>query len=269
MGGRIDLMPVSHPLGAVARSPVVWIFLSAAAGMAVGYYLSRPQRYTPNRAVSSKRAKSELARSVARDKERRIRDDHRARARKLQADKRRVQRKVTKGCDAARKRTSAEVKAMRARERERINQKADATRAKTSKKCRARRERVRSVVDDALRLAQEEHDERLRLAKQLSAVERKSGKRIAAQERRQRRREEQSESDDEVESNIEAELVPVWRKVKRDIHGSPRMSRTEAFLHYVEENDDEVWAIRGDEMDRELGDLSAEQGAYYKQQIAG
>lgn len=52
------------------------------------------------------------------------------------------------------------------------------------------------------------------------------------------------QSDDAVRANIPAELVRVFEKVKRGVRGSPHMSRTEAFLHWVEENPDEVLAIQ-------------------------
>lgn len=194
-----------------------------------------------------------------------MRDDHRKRVDSLRARKRGVLKKVTKACDASKRRTSADVKAMREKERERINKKAAAMRAKTQKQCDARRAKVRGAVDDAVRLADEERDERLRRARQLGAAERKRAKRLAAAERRQERREARQQSDDEVEANIDAELRPVWRKVKRDIEGTSKMSRTEAFLHWVDENEGDVWALRQDEIDAELDDLAAEQAAYYDQ----
>jgi hypothetical protein len=55
--------------------------------------------------------------------------------------------------------------------------------------------------------------------------------------------ERRAESDDEVRSNIPQNLVPLFERVKRGIKGSPRMSRTEAFLHYAEENPDEVFDV--------------------------
>lgn len=254
------------PSPSYLRSPWTWL-LATAAVAAVGWYLVRRRRYAPNRA-DSKRAKSYLARSAARDKVARVREDHEGRTQALRARKRRVQKKVTKGCDASRKRTSQEVKKLRKRERARINKKVDAIRGKTEAACRARRQRVRELAADAQHLADEERDERMRIAKQLGAAERKRAKQLAASERRRERREKQSESDDEVEQNLDRELVPVWRKVKRDMKATPKMSRTEAFLHWVEENEGEMWAMRQDEIEREMDDLAAEQAAYYEQRSA-
>lgn len=61
--------------------------------------------------------------------------------------------------------------------------------------------------------------------------------------------ERRAESDDEVRSNIPPELVALFERVKRGIKASPRMSRTEAFLHYAEENPDDVLASADDKTD--------------------
>jgi hypothetical protein len=55
--------------------------------------------------------------------------------------------------------------------------------------------------------------------------------------------ERRSESDDEVRSNLPPNFVPLFERVKRGIKATPRMSRTEAFLHYAEENPDEVFDV--------------------------
>lgn len=52
--------------------------------------------------------------------------------------------------------------------------------------------------------------------------------------------ERKSESDDEVLYNIPSELIPTWDRVKRDIKGTDRMSRTEAFLEWVEKHPSEI-----------------------------
>jgi hypothetical protein len=61
--------------------------------------------------------------------------------------------------------------------------------------------------------------------------------------------ERRGESDDEVRGNIPPELVALFERVKRGIKASPRMSRTEAFLHYAEFNPDEVLAAISDKTD--------------------
>jgi hypothetical protein len=46
--------------------------------------------------------------------------------------------------------------------------------------------------------------------------------------------------------------------VKRKIHGSAHRSRTEAFLHWVEENPTEIWPILEAEADKALRELERE-----------
>ena len=71
-----------------------------------------------------------------------------------------------------------------------------------------------------------------------------------------------AESDDAVENNISADLVPVWRKVKNRIKTAhAHKSRTEAFLEWVE-NADEVATMQAsrwgdDEIAAEMAEAEA------------
>lgn len=71
--------------------------------------------------------------------------------------------------------------------------------------------------------------------------------------------ERRAESDDEVRSNLHPTMVPVFNHVRRHIKGNARMSRTEAFLHWAEENPDEVIQLMQHDADRYLNELLAEQ----------
>jgi hypothetical protein len=66
------------------------------------------------------------------------------------------------------------------------------------------------------------------------------------------------ESDDEVTRNLPPELVGVFAKVRRQVKGGPRRTRTEAFLEWVEENPGEVYALQGAKAERDLARLLAE-----------
>jgi hypothetical protein len=256
------------PLGAPvapSRFGAVLPWLLGAAAVGAIWYLLRGRRFTPNRATSA-RAKAALGRYAERDQVRRIREDYDAQVRALRGKQRRVRSKVTKACEKTRRAASDEVREMRERERERINRRADAIRAKAKKRCATRRARVQDAVTAGLAVAAEERDSRIRRAKQLGAAERKRAAKLAASEERRAKREREQESDDAVEANIDAELIPVWRQVKREIRGTPKMSRTEAFLHWVGENENEMWAMREQAIAEELDDLAAEQAAYYAEQ---
>jgi hypothetical protein len=115
-------------------------------------------------------------------------------------------------------------------------------------KCRttqaAERATLAKQIDDARR---ELELERMRFRERYG---RKAG-RTTALERRQ-------ESDSEVEHELPSELVAVWRKVKRNIKQRPRMSRAESFLHWAEENPDEVHSVLYAQADRDVARLIAE-----------
>ena len=74
----------------------------------------------------------------------------------------------------------------------------------------------------------------------ITAIQTGRARKAAGALRHLKRREAQQESDDAVERDIDASLVPVWRRVKRQFVDTPRMSRSEAFLHWVEEHPEEV-----------------------------
>jgi hypothetical protein len=76
--------------------------------------------------------------------------------------------------------------------------------------------------------------------------------------------EREAESDCAVRANLPPELVTVFNKVKRHIKGTPRKSRTEAFLEWAEENPGEVYAAQQREADRELAKLIAEEAHHYR-----
>lgn len=71
--------------------------------------------------------------------------------------------------------------------------------------------------------------------------------------------ESRAESDHAVRVNIPKELVVVFDKVKREIHGSPRRSRTEAFLEWAQENAARVYEIQHAAHDKWLRDLEREE----------
>lgn len=114
-------------------------------------------------------------------------------------------------------------------------------RAKLQQSCAARRDLTRAEArakvetsKQSRKRAREDYSELKRFERQAEERRRKH-KRLPVEAIR--------ESDDNVRGNIPAELLPVFEKVKRQIKGSPNISRTEAFLHYVEENPDDVQAI--------------------------
>ena len=90
---------------------------------------------------------------------------------------------------------------------------------------------------------------------------------MLAERQLQRRREHQhatyiekrAESDDEVLQNIGPELHSLFHRVKRGIKSSPRMNRTEAFLHYVENHPNEYLQSIDDKTDALIRELEEQE----------
>ena len=76
---------------------------------------------------------------------------------------------------------------------------------------------------------------------------------------RSTKRERAQEDDDAVRRNLPSELVPVFDSVRKRIKGSPRKSRTEAFLQWAEENPGEIVALQQAEADEYLSQLLKQQ----------
>jgi hypothetical protein len=71
--------------------------------------------------------------------------------------------------------------------------------------------------------------------------------------------ERRGESDDAVRTNIPADLVSVFDRIRRHIVPKPGRSRTEAFLEWVEAHPDEVWAMHSERAAKELRALEREE----------
>jgi hypothetical protein len=76
--------------------------------------------------------------------------------------------------------------------------------------------------------------------------------------------ERRAESDDEVRQNIPQDLVPLFERVKRGIKGSPRKSRTEAFLEWTEHNPDAVLEALDEKTDKLVRELEERERAAHR-----
>jgi hypothetical protein len=98
--------------------------------------------------------------------------------------------------------------------------------------------------------------------KKMKGYERPRALRSTSKERR-------AESDDEVRANLPADMVRVFDAVRKQIKGSPRKTRTEAFLEWAEENPGEVFEVMQHDADRYLAQLLAEQDQIQREQRGG
>lgn len=96
--------------------------------------------------------------------------------------------------------------------------------------------------------------------RELRAIARANREGIAAH-RRASTRERRHESDDEVLSNIPPDYVSLWKRVKSSIKASPRMTRTEAFMKYAEENPHELLESLDDVTERMVRELEQKERA--------
>ena len=115
----------------------------------------------------------------------------------------------------------------------------------------AERERARDDCRAGTLTIQTEERRALDAAIKSVEAERKHQRTLASYERTARAREpkrsraeSKSEADHEVLANFPRELHDVFHKVKRQIKGNARRSRSEAFAEWIEENPAEVDAIR-------------------------
>lgn len=131
----------------------------------------------------------------------------------------------------------------------------------------ARRRKVRdestAAVDEAKRALELEREEQHERHGQVAMVA-SSPKRSRAEAARARH-EEQHESDDEVRRDIPEELAPVWEKVKRGIHATPRMSRTEAFLQWVHDNSADVMHLIDESLHEDLEQLERQEKSHARE----
>ena len=156
-----------------------------------------------------------------------------------------------------RKATLAKIRAERARLKiayRVVAQRTARAQTKAATLCQRRTTKAQSMHLDALAETRRLLAEQETLTRALQALD--------TRERHYRgrttRAERASESDDMVRSDLDAELVPVFNAVKHRIQARPGMSRTEAFLHWVEEHPDDVWQLRQAQADRELAELVRE-----------
>lgn len=122
--------------------------------------------------------------------------------------------------------------------------------------CSLDKKKATAEAREALQKLRAERKERLSTIRILRGKTGKKQSYSTAKERRQ-------ESDDEVRSNLPADLLPLFEKVRGKIKGSAKKSRSEAFLEYAESHPSEVLEAQENEAESALNDLIAQ---YYKQE---
>jgi hypothetical protein len=200
-----------------------------------------------------------LFRELERDRKKKAREKIANLAEQLSDARRRRRlalREAKERCRAERIAARERARAMRLRVLEELREAMRAERLGARQACTLRLGEARGIKDSILRAraeleAEKKYEADLRRIERGNRQRRKDAPRVTRIER-------QAESDDEVRSNIPPELVALFERVKRGIKASPRMSRTEAFLHYAEENPDDVLAATDDKTDALIRELEAQ-----------
>jgi hypothetical protein len=126
-----------------------------------------------------------------------------------------------------------------------------AKRTQARQQCDATKDRARSMRASSVARAMAALDAE-RAHQHFLARDERSRPRLDKAAKRARRADARSESDSEVENSIEAELVPVWRSVKKRITAGARSSRLERFLEWVEEHKADVRRILEADIERDV-----------------
>jgi hypothetical protein len=200
-----------------------------------------------------------LLRELERDRKKKAREKIASLAEQLREARRRRKvalREAKERCRAERIAARERARAMRLRVLEELREAMRAERQGARQECTVRLGEARGIKDTILRAraelqAEKKYEAELRRIERANRQRRKEAPRVTRIER-------QAESDDEVRSNIPPELVALFERVKRGIKASPRMSRTEAFLHYAEENPDDVLEAVDDKTDALIRELEGQ-----------
>ena len=156
-------------------------------------------------------------------------------------------------CRSERLAARERARAMRLRVLEDLKAAMRAERLAARQSCSIRIGDARSIKDEIQRAraelqAEKKYQADLRRIESAHRQRRREAPRITGLERR-------SESDDEVISNIPADLVALFQRVKRGIKATPRMSRTEVFLKWAEDHPSEVLSAIDDRTDALIREL--------------
>jgi hypothetical protein len=209
-------------------------------------------------AAEARRQRKQLAKEIAadlREKDRVRLADLRLRIRDVKRLRREALKSARERCRVDRLAWHQRAKDLRRRARQVIRDRIAREKQEARNACRQRKAEIRAAAMSATDRARAELLAERRMQREMASAEH----RLHRQEKRTTAAERRQESDDEVRANIDPELVPLFDRVRRSIRGSAHQSRTEAFLHYAEENPGEVIDAQEREAIRELTRLQREE----------
>jgi hypothetical protein len=222
---------------------------------------ARGHRGGPSDPKVGRQARAALMRDIERDHRRKARAklvELRERLRAARLTRHNALSEATSRCRAERLSVRDKTRMDRLRALELLRKALHEERQAARDACSVRKAEAKTATSSAIDHARGALDAERKYQDDLKRIERghrerrSTVHRASAQERR-------AESDDEVRSNISAELVALFERVKRSIKGSARETRTEAFLRYAEEHPDEVLGSIDDKTEQVIRDLERQE----------
>lgn len=164
---------------------------------------------------------------------------------------------VRRQCKDIRLNVRIRIKELRANARKRLAAIALRERAAATDLCRRMKLDARSKFKDAIGRQRAKLEAERSFQREMRRIE-NAAKLRAKEHPHASYLERKSESDDLVRANIPGDLHALFERIKGKIRGNAKMSRTEAFLHYVEEHPHEQLEAIEHEAHRELRRLERE-----------
>jgi hypothetical protein len=189
-----------------------------------------------------------LAREAQRQKLARLRAD----VREASQQRRTARGRARRACSGARVRARAWIADARAQLRKQI----DKMRGELRSRIDARRAAVKACCTDDRKAVRAQADAHVKAAREALEALRNEHKRERTWTRPDTkqaptpRKVAKAESDHAVEVNLGPDELIVWHRVKSKIHATPRMSRTEAFAHWMHDHSGEVARLLEEDADR-------------------
>jgi hypothetical protein len=159
-------------------------------------------------------------------------------------------------CRRWRVEASAKAKKHRTEELARIKRETKELRQQARNRCQLRRHKIRTSGAKAVEVRRELLEHERKHQAQLKRLAEHARKRMAKHSTKSKER--RQESDDYVRGNLPPELQGVFDRVKRQIKGGPRTTRTEAFLEWAAENPGDVLRHQEHATEREIAELVRE-----------
>lgn len=209
-------------------------------------------------AAQAKRDRKALHKAIAHDLKRQAR----AKVKEL----REAVRVARAGRKALHERARARCRAERAHVRARAEQRRQRALAELRAATQQERKAAHFICHTAKATAKTEHKGHVERARATLSAERQYQadlRRIEAANRAKkpglaRARVRRSESNDEVRQNLDPDMLALFEKVRRQITGSDRQSRTEAFLAYAHDHPKELLGALDDLAEQKIRELERE-----------